>query len=104
MGKITCVVMDEKLDAIIATKFKEVVKDLAESGKLKILIDIGNTRFMDSAGCGALVASLRVLLKNGGDMKIAGPSGQVRTLFDLTRLYKVFEVFDDKDSALKSFS
>lgn len=100
---ITVVVTEEKLDALVASKFKDAVKKLAEEGKQKILIDMGNTRFVDSAGCGALVASLRVLLKNNGDMKIARPSAQARTLFELTRLHRVFEIFDDIESAERSF-
>lgn len=101
---ITILATEEKLDAVVATKLKDAVKKLAEDGKLKILIDMGNTRFIDSAGCGALVASLRVLLKNKGDMKIARPSPQVQTLFELTRLHRVFEIFDDFDAAVSSFS
>ena len=101
---ITILSTEEKLDAVVATKFKDTVKKLAEAGKLKIVIDMGETRFIDSAGCGALVASLRVLLKNKGDMKIARPSPQVRTLFELTRLHRVFEIFDEFDAAIKSFS
>jgi anti-sigma B factor antagonist len=101
---ITVVATEEKLDAVVATKLKDAVKKLAEDGQLKILIDMGKTRFIDSAGCGALVASLRVLLKNKGDMKIARPSAQVQTLFELTRLHKVFEIFDDIEAAIQSFA
>jgi len=100
---ITVLVTEEKLDALVASQFKDSVKNLAEKGKSKILIDMGNTRFVDSAGCGALVASLRVLLKNNGDMKIARPSPQARSLFELTRLHRVFEIFDDIESAERSF-
>lgn len=100
---ITIVVADERLDALVATTLKNTVKKLAEEGKRKILIDMGRTKFIDSAGCGALVASLRVLLKNQGDMKVARPSQQVRTLFELTRLHRVFEIFDDVDAAAGSF-
>jgi anti-sigma B factor antagonist len=100
---ITIVVVDERLDAVAAPKLKEVVKRLAERSKIKLIIDLGNTRFIDSSGCGALVASLRALVKNGGDMRIARPAPQAMTLFELTRLHRVFEIFEDVDPALKSF-
>ena len=102
-SEITILVTEEKLDALVASKFKDAVKKLASEGNSRILIDMGNTRFVDSAGCGALVASLRVLLRNNGDMKIARPSPQARTLFELTRLHRVFEIFDDVESAQSSF-
>lgn len=100
---ITIVVVDERLDAVAAPKLKEVVKRLAERSKIKLIIDLGNTRFIDSSGCGALVASLRALVKNGGDMRIARPAPQAMTLFELTRLHRVFEIFEDVEPALKSF-
>jgi anti-anti-sigma regulatory factor len=49
------------------------------------------------------VASLRALLNNKGDMKIASPSPQARTLFQLTRLDRVFEIFDNVEAAERSF-
>lgn len=101
---VMIIVTDDRLDSLVATKLKNNVKKLADSGQLKILIDMGSTRFIDSAGCGALVASLRAVAKNKGDMKIARPSPQVQTLFELTRLHKVFEIYDDVEAARGSFS
>lgn len=102
-GQITIIITDERLDAVVAPQLKEMVKKLAEQSKMRLVIDLAKTRFIDSSGCGALVASLRALLKSNGDMKIAGPSPQAKTLFQLTRLHRVFEIFDDVDQAVKSF-
>ncbi len=102
---ITTITTDDRLDAMSAPELKDMVKRLAEeSTPLKLVIDLDQTKFIDSSGCGALVASLRVLLKNKGDMKIARPTAQAKSLFELTRLHRVFEIYDDLDSALNSFS
>jgi anti-sigma B factor antagonist len=102
---ITTITTDDRLDAMSAPELKDMVKKLAEEATpLKLVIDLDRTKFIDSSGCGALVASLRVLLKNKGDMKIARPTAQAKSLFELTRLHRVFEIYDDLDSALKSFS
>jgi anti-sigma B factor antagonist len=100
---ITTITTDERLDAVVAPQLKDMVKKLAEEQKMKLIIDLAQTRFIDSSGCGALVASLRALLKNNGDMKIARPSPQAKTLFQLTRLHRVFEIFDDVEGARSSF-
>lgn len=100
---ITTITTDERLDAVVAPQLKDMVKRLAEQQKMKLVIDLAQTRFIDSSGCGALVASLRALLKNDGDMKIARPSPQAKTLFQLTRLHRVFEIFDDVEGARSSF-
>ncbi|MGB9618704.1 MAG: STAS domain-containing protein [Desulfomonilaceae bacterium] len=101
---VTVISMDERFDATVAQKLKDTVKSLAERAQTKLVIDLSQTRFIDSSGCGALVASLRVLMKNKGDMKIAGPSAQAKSLFQLTRLNRVFEIYDSLPEALKSFS
>ena len=100
---ITIITTDERLDAVVAPQLKDAVKSLAEQSKMRLIIDLAKTRFIDSSGCGALVASLRALIKNNGDMKIANPSPQAKTLFQLTRLHRVFEIYDDVAGALKSF-
>lgn len=100
---ITTITTDERLDAVAAPQLKDMVKKLAEEHKMKLIIDLAQTRFIDSSGCGALVASLRALLKNNGDMKIARPSPQAKTLFQLTRLHRVFEIYDDVEGARASF-
>ena len=101
---VTVIIMDERFDATVAQKLKDTVKNLAEQSKIQLVIDLSKTRFIDSSGCGALVASLRALIKNNGDMKIAGPSPQAKSLFQLTRLHKVFEICDDVELAIRSFS
>jgi len=103
MDGVTVISTDERLDALAAPKLKEIVKNMSEEAKTKLVIDLAKTKFIDSSGCGALVASLRTLLKNHGDLKIARPSPQAQTLFQLTRLHRVFEIFDNLDTAIKSF-
>ncbi|MGC8660077.1 MAG: STAS domain-containing protein [Desulfomonilaceae bacterium] len=100
---VTIVSVDERLDALAAPKLKEAVKKMSEKSSTKLVIDLAKTKFIDSSGCGALVASLRTLLKNHGDLKIARPSPQAQTLFQLTRLHRVFEIYDDLDAAIGSF-
>jgi anti-sigma B factor antagonist len=103
MDGVTVISTDERLDALAAPKLKEIVKNMSEEAKTKLVIDLAKTKFIDSSGCGALVASLRTLLKNHGDLKIARPSPQAQTLFQLTRLHRVFEIFDNLDTAINSF-
>ncbi|MCL5124394.1 MAG: STAS domain-containing protein [Deltaproteobacteria bacterium] len=100
---VVVISIDERLDALAAPKLKETVKKMSEESSTKLVIDLAKTKFIDSSGCGALVASLRTLLKNQGDLKIARPSPQAQTLFQLTRLHRVFEIYDNLDAAIQSF-
>ncbi len=100
---ITIISTDERLDAVMAPKLKDAVKQSVDQARTKLVIDLGKTTFIDSSGCGALVASLRALVKNQGDMKIARPSPQAKALFELTRLHRVFEMYDDLEVAIEAF-
>lgn len=101
---VTIISMDERFDATVSQKLKDIVRNLAEEKQLKLVIDLSKTRFIDSSGCGALVASLRSMMKNNGNMKVANPSAQARSLFQLTRLHKVFEICDDLNTAVNAFA
>ncbi len=93
----------ERLDSFVAPKFRETVKKVSEESKAKLVVDMAKTIFIDSSGCGVLVASLRTLLRNQGDIKIARPSPQVKNLFELTRLDRLFAIYEGLDEAIGSF-
>ena len=101
---ITILVTEERLDSIDGPKLKDVVKQLAQESYLKLVIDMGKTLFMDSEGCGGLVSSLRTLANNHGDMKIARPTPKVFEVLQLTRLHRVFAIYDSVESAMESFT
>jgi anti-sigma B factor antagonist len=101
---ITVVVMDERVQAVLGRELKDMVYGMGEQNEIKLVIDLAKTSFIDSSASGALVACWRFAKKTNGDMKIASPSSHVKSLFRLTRLDTVVEIFDDLDSALKSFS
>ena len=68
------------------------------------VIDLKQVDFMDSAGLGTLIAVLKRITEAGGDMKIACLQKKPRMVFEITRAYKVFEIYDSVDEALKKFS
>jgi len=95
---------DERLDALSAPALKEAVTGVVRGAEQPlVIIDLAGTRFIDSSGCGALVAALRSVVANGGDMKICSPSAQARDLFELTRLDRVFRIFGSRGEAVDSF-
>lgn len=102
-GDVTIVSTNERLDAGMTPKLKSVVKDLAQEPGIRLVIDLGNTRLIDSSGCGELVAALKTVSRNHGDMKIARPTAQAKTLLQLTGLHRILDIHDSLESALNSF-
>ena len=67
------------------------------------VVDLSQVDFMDSAGLGTLIAVLKRITERGGDMKIACLQKKPRMVFEITRAYKVFEIYDSVDEALRKF-
>ncbi len=100
---VTVLQLDGRLDAAEALQVKQRVESLIAKKNVRIVFDLGSVTFVDSSGLGSLVACLRSVSKADGDVRIAALKDQVRAVFELTRLHRIFEVFDAADDAVKSF-
>lgn len=102
----SCIVLavEGRLNAVSALKLKEHIKKLVSSKINQIIIDLTNVTFIDSSGLAALVSGLKVTREAKGFFKLAGLNQQTITVLKITRLDRVFEIYDDTDSALASMS
>lgn len=97
-------VHEERLDAHNSSELKAQMLKLFEEGKINLVIDLQAVRFVDSSGLGALVSGFKNASSRNGSLKLSGLQLQVKSMFELTRLHRVFEIFADVDEALASFS
>jgi len=79
--------------------FKKEIKTQLEAGEKNFIIDMNEAIYVDSSFLGALVASLRSVSKAGGDIKIANLKPHLRSIFELTRLHKLFNIYDSLEEA-----
>ena len=86
-----------------AEVFKNMLKKDIDSGQKKLVIDLSYCEFIDSTFLGTIVISLKKVTAVGGDIKLVGFKPAVRSMFELTRISKVFETFESTDEALSSF-
>lgn len=75
----------------------------AEPDVKNYVMNLEEVDFMDSAGLGTLIAVLKRISEKGGDMKIACLQKKPRMVFEITRAYKVFEIYDSVEEALRAF-
>lgn len=101
---ILLAVNEERLDAHNSGELKAQMLKLFEEGKNSLVIDLQAVRFVDSSGLGALVSGFKNASSRNGNLKLSGLQLQVKSMFELTRLHRVFEIFTDVDEALDSFS
>lgn len=102
-SQATLVTLAGRLDTNSVGRFKTAITELAEQGAVLFVIDFSQLRFLDSSGLGALVSLLRLLAQKNGDIKLACLSPEVKSLFMLTRLNRVFDIFESVQSALAAF-
>ncbi len=90
----------ERLDAHNADTLKDALKNAFEGGAKNILVDMGKVRFIDSSGLGVLVSGFKNSVAHKGRMALSGLQEQVRSMFELTRLHRVFDIYEERDQAL----
>ena len=101
---VTIIVMEERVDTLEGPKLRDVVEQLAKESGLRLVLDMGGTRFVDSIGLQTLLSLRKIMTMNQGDIKIARPTPRVLETFELTRLHRVFEIYDSVESAVESFT
>lgn len=92
-----------RLNLVSAPRLTAVVTEVIASGRPRIIIDLSGTEFIDSSGLGALVSSLKKARQAGGDVRVAGLSPQVQTVFRLTNLDRVLNTVPVADIATAAF-
>lgn len=87
-----------------AEDFKSTLVKEIEDGARKIVVDLSYCEFIDSTFLGSLVVSLKKVTSMGGDLRLVGFQASVHSMFELTRMYRVFESFKTTDEAVNSFA
>jgi anti-sigma B factor antagonist len=87
-----------------ASAFRDLIRDLAAKGDKKLLLNLSEVSYIDSSGIGELVSGFTTVTNHGGSLKLVGLSKRVKDLLQITKLYTVFETFDDEAQAVRSFT
>ncbi len=96
--------IDGDFDARSASKAKENIRATILEGNINIIINLENVSYIDSAGLGTLVSALKTAKENGGNVWLTGLSNQVKMVIELTRLYHVFDIYENIDEALNDLA
>jgi anti-sigma B factor antagonist len=82
---------------------REAVRDLIGKGAKNILLNMGNVTYVDSSGLGELVSAFTTAKNQSAELKMLSLTKKVHDLLQITKLYTVFDIFDDEASAIASF-
>ena len=87
-----------------SNQLRTKIKDILGQGMKRLVLDLGNVSYIDSAGLGTLVAGYTSAQSQGASMKLANLTKRFREQLHVTKLVTVFEVYESVDAAVKSFA
>jgi len=93
------IVLGEESNAL-----REKVKGLINSGKKKIVLNMDNVTFIDSAGLGTLVAAHHSAKSQGAGLRLCHLGSKFQEVLQITKLMTVFDVYNTEAEAVASFS
>jgi len=94
-GKITLGEGDELL--------KDKVNSLVNQGHKKIILNLADVPYVDSAGLGEIVRCYTTVSRKGGKLKLLNLTKKIQDLLAITKLLTVFETYDSEEEAVRSF-
>jgi anti-sigma B factor antagonist len=95
-GKVTLGEGDEML--------KDKVNSLVNQGHKKIVLNLAEVPYIDSAGLGEIVRTYTTVSRQGGNLKLLNLTKRITDLLSITKLLTVFETYDSENEAIRSFS
>ena len=84
--------------------FRGKIHELVESGRVRIVVDLGGVTYIDSSGIGMLVAKVKTVREKGGDIKLVRLTHHTQNLLAMLKLMMVFETLPDEAAGVHSFS
>jgi anti-sigma B factor antagonist len=86
-----------------SVQLRDAIRDSIGKGQKRILLDLGDVNYIDSSGLGELVSDYTSAKNQGAIVKLLKLTKKVHDLLQLTKLYTVFDIYDDEASAIASY-
>jgi len=93
-----------RLDAATATQVRSDLKAVVQASRGRVILNLADLRFIDSSGLSVLVGTMKDARAEGGRIVLWNVPPMVRSLLELTRLTRVFEIYDTEENARKAFA
>ncbi|HUA98013.1 MAG TPA: STAS domain-containing protein [Terracidiphilus sp.] len=86
-----------------SVQLRDAIRDLIGKGQKSILLNLGDVNYIDSSGLGELVSAYTTARNQEAKLKLLNLTKKVHDLLQLTKLYTVFDIYDDEASAIGSY-
>jgi len=96
--------IDGEIDINTSPDIKKSLDKLLSKKVVKIIINLTKVSYVDSSGLATLVEILKNMRSYGGKMKISNMSPKVKSLFEITKLDRLFDIVPDEQEAINTFA
>jgi anti-sigma B factor antagonist len=86
-----------------SVQLRDAVRNLLGKGQKTILLNMADVNYIDSSGLGELVSAYTTVKNQGAVLKLLKLTAKVHDLLQLTKLYTIFDIYDDEATAIASF-
>ncbi|TDI81143.1 MAG: anti-sigma factor antagonist [Caldithrix sp.] len=100
---ISIIEIDGEVDLYSSPALRKALLEMTKAQNKAILVDLARVKYMDSSGVATLVEALQQVGKYDGKLKLANLRDGVKNVFELSRLDKVFDIYESIEDAKKSF-
>jgi anti-sigma B factor antagonist len=87
-----------------SSTLREGIRELLAKGHRKILLNLADVSYIDSSGIGELVSAYTSVTNAGGQLKLVNLTKRVNDLLQITKLYTIFDIYDNELTAIRSFA
>lgn len=102
MNEFTVIRLDGRLDAAAVRDHRDKLIELADSVAKGVILNLEQVDFIDSSGLGLIVSLVKRVREQSADLSICSLSPQAQSLFELTRMTRIFSIHPDETSALNA--
>ncbi len=102
-GDITIISPQGSIDTHTAPEFEKVLKELLDSGQVKVVVDMSGVGYISSAGIGVFMSLIGDFRERGGDIKAAAMSEKVYKVFETVGFTSILDIKNTVEEAVKSF-
>ncbi len=91
------------LDAHTASEFENMLQNLVDENRVKIVVNLSELSYISSAGLGVFMGFIEDVRNKNGDIKLAEPTEKVYRVFDLLGFPVLYEIFKQETEAIEKY-
>lgn len=103
IGNVNIISLSGRLDAYSANDLERKLDSLIDADQVQLVVNLGQLEYMSSSGLRVLLAALKKVRKQQGDIKLACLKPYIKEVFDIAGFTQLFTIFDAEEAAVSSF-